>query len=80
MLDTLNYWRQGLSSPPQGIKDPGNKDVLENGTCENIKREAINCRLQVRMSLMHDRNATAFFVVMFSCKKRHLLTSPEVHF
>ena len=47
MLDTFNYWRQGLSSPRQGIKDPGNKDVLENGTCENIKREAINWRLQI---------------------------------
>ena len=29
------------------MKDPGNEDVLEDGTYENIQREAINCRLQV---------------------------------
>ena len=27
------------------MKDPGNEDVLEDGAYENIKREAINCRL-----------------------------------
>ena len=27
------------------MKDPGNEDVLENGMYENIKKEAINCRL-----------------------------------
>ena len=50
------------------MKDPGNEDVLEDGTYENIKRDAINCRLQVlgyrlqvKISLMNDRNVTAFF-------------------
>ena len=60
-------------SPPQGTKDPGNEDVSEDGTYENIKREAINCRLQVlgyqlqvRILFMHNRNTRAFFfVVMF---------------
>ena len=63
------------------MKDPGNEDVLEDGAIEKITREAINCRLQVlgyhlqvRISFMHNRNARAFFVVMFSCKKRQLLT------
>ena len=27
------------------MKGPGNEDVLEAGAYENIKREAINCRL-----------------------------------
>ena len=64
------------------MKDPGNEDVSEDGTYENIKREAINCRLQVlgyqlqvRILFMHNTN----FFVMFSYKKRHLLTSSEVY-
>ena len=64
-------------SPSQGTKDPGNEDVLEDCTYENIKREAINCRLQVlgyqlqvRILLMHNRNARAFF----------FLTSSDVYF
>ena len=59
------------------MKDPGNEDVLEHGAYENLKREAINCRLQVlgyqlqvRISFMHNRNARAFFFVTFSSKKR----------
>ena len=49
------------------MKDPGNEDVLEDGAYENIKREAINCRLhvlgyqlQVRISFMHNTNASPF--------------------
>ena len=44
------------------------------------KMQVAGCRLQVRISLTHDRNARAFFVVMFSCQKRRLLTSNKVHF
>ena len=31
-------------SPPLGMKDPWNKDVLEDGISENLQRAAINCR------------------------------------
>ena len=50
------------------MKVPGDEDVLEDGTYENIQREELNCRLQglgyqlqVRISFMHNRNARAFF-------------------
>ena len=49
-------------SPPQAMKVPRNEGVLEDSMYENIKREAINCKLQVagyqlqvRISLMHNR-------------------------
>ena len=55
------------------MKDPGNEDVLEDGTYESIKREAINCRLQVTSCRSGfysciTRLQEPFFV-MFSCKK-----------
>ena len=88
MLDTLiiilleSHW--SLISPPQGMKVPGNEDVLEDGTHENIQREAINCRLQVsayqlqvRISFMHNWNARAFFIVMFSCKNKASVDIPR---
>ena len=57
-------------SPLQETKDPGDEDVSEDCTYENIKREAINCRLQVlgyqlqvRILFMHNRNARAFFLL-----------------
>ena len=64
------------------MKDPGNEDVLED---ENIKREAINCRLealgyrwQVKISLMNDRNVTAFFCCdVFMQKKVCVHVSPK---
>ena len=68
------------------MKDPGNEDVLEHGAYENLKREAINCRLQVlgyqlqvRISFMHNRNARAFFCYVFT-QKKEVLTSSEVYF
>ena len=61
------------------MKDPGNEDVLEDGTYKNINREAIKLlvagfkgyQLQVRISFMHNWNARAFFCCdLFICKNK----------
>ena len=70
-----------MLSPPHR-----NEDVLEDGAYENIKREAINCRLhvlgyqlQVGIFVMHNRNARVFFCYVFMQKKASVDIS-EVYF
>ena len=88
MLDTLiiilleSHW--SLISPPQGMKVPGNEDVLEDGTYENIQRiKAIaGCRFQLTSCRSGFHSCTTgvrelFFVVMFSCKKEASVDIPR---
>ena len=58
--------------PTQGMKVPGSEDGLEDGTDENIEKQAINCRWQVlgyqllvRIAFIHNRNTRAFFCDVF---------------
>ena len=67
------------------MKEPGNEDVLEEGTYENIQREAINCRLQVLgyqlqvriISFMHKRSARSFFCCDFFMQKKASVDIPR---